>query len=496
MFADTAPRITCPRGHVRRIPGSHAPPGLLSCAPMSAEDRGTTGARPASLLVVHAGTSARVSLPDDRPFVIGRDPDTDLPLVDGGASRRHAQLARAADGRVWISDLGSRNGTWVEGARLTAPRPLASGEELHIGGVTLVFHVEEPLDARVTDALGVTAPPTRLEMDGRVVLIADPAMRRIYELLQRLARSSLPVLITGETGTGKENAAYAVHHHSPRRAGPFLSLNCAAIAETLVESELFGHERGAFSGAVRAKPGLFEAASGGTLFLDELGELSLGTQAKLLRALETQRILPVGAVQERSIDVRLVAATHRDLPAEVAAGRFRQDLLYRLGAATVQLPPLHMRTREIPVLVAAFLADACRKLGRAPLAMPPLSLQLLIGHRWPGNVRELRNLIEYLAAVVVGDRVEPRDLPDALRRPLLPDAQPASPTLPTTASPPAQQPMRPLADEIRELERTRIVAALAQAGGVQKRAAELLGVPLRTFMDKLKHHGLRRSDKP
>jgi two-component system response regulator AtoC len=459
----------------------------------SPPERARPGLPRASLLVVLAGSSSRVWLPDDRPFVIGRDADVDLQLAGGGVSRRHAQVTRAAGGRVRLEDLGSRNGTWVDGQRLTAPRELAVGDEISIGEASLVFHLDEVHGARVTDPLDAPAPPTRLEMDGRVVLIVDPAMRRTYELLQRLARSALPVLITGETGTGKENAAYAVQHHSPRRGRPFLAVNCAAIAESLVESELFGHERGAFSGAVRSKTGLFEAASGGTLFLDEIGELPQAAQAKLLRALETQRILPVGAVQERSVDIRLVAATHRDLHAEVAAGRFRQDLLFRLSAATVHVPPLHMRTREIPALFAAFLADACAKLGRSPLTVPALTLQLLVGHRWPGNVRELRNLADYLAAVVTGDRVDPRDLPAALQGPLAPILAPAA-AKPEPSAPPAG--VRPLAEEVRELERTRIVAALAQAGGVQKKAAELLGVPLRTFMDKLKHHGLRRSDKP
>ncbi|MCX5746855.1 MAG: sigma 54-interacting transcriptional regulator [Proteobacteria bacterium] len=273
-----------------------------------------------------------------------------------------------------------------------------------------------------------------------------------------------------------------------------VSLNCAAIQDTLVESELFGHEKGAFSGAVAAKAGLLEAASGSTLFLDEVGELAPMTQAKLLRVLETQRVTRVGDVRERPVDVRVVAATHRDLEADIVAGRFRQDLYFRLSGATLHLPPLRQRTRELPLLAAAFLDDACRRNGRNMMTISAAAMTALAAYGWPGNVRELKNLMQYIAAahveaVVTADHVAAR-----LDR----GARPAREVPRVPVEPMA---FRPLADELRELEIKRIAEALEATGGNQTRAAGLLAMPVRTFFEKAKQHGLtpkkkREPDEP
>ncbi len=216
-----------------------------------------------------------------------------------------------------------------------------------------------------------------LVLGDRAVVVADPALVRLYELIRRLAASNLSVVITGETGAGKAHAAFAVHHYSPRKDGPFVTVNCAALPEALIERELFGHERGAFTGAVAAKPGRFESARGGTVFLDEIGELPLAAQAQLLRAVETRRVTRVGGLIEHDIDIRLVAATHRDLDAEVAAGRFRHDLLFRIGQATVVLPPLRDRPRELALLARTFLEQACRGANRPPLHLSTSALHKL-----------------------------------------------------------------------------------------------------------------------
>ncbi|WP_437661232.1 sigma 54-interacting transcriptional regulator [Sorangium sp. So ce1182] len=322
------------------------------------------------------------------------------------------------------------------------------------------------------------------------IVVADPAMIRMFELIRRLAGSDLSVLVLGETGAGKENAAAALHHWSARARKPFVTLNCAAIPESLVESELFGYEKGAFSDAKAPKPGLIERADGGTLFLDELGELPLAVQAKLLRVLEARRLTRLGDVRERDVNIRVVAATNRDLEAESAAGRFRQDLLFRLSAGVVRLPPLRHRPREIPILARLFLAQACARAERPALQLSDAALRVLLAYPFPGNVRELKNAMEYASVTAETDAIEPRDLPERVT-----ERTSAPPPAPGSAAPPvsgsaALPRFRPLAEEVKDLERQRIQEALDAAGGVQTRAADLIGVPIRTFSSKLKQYGI------
>jgi two-component system, NtrC family, response regulator AtoC len=323
-------------------------------------------------------------------------------------------------------------------------------------------------------------------------VVADPAMVKLFALVERLAASDAPVLLTGETGVGKEVAAAALHAWSPRRRHPLVCINCAAIPETLLESELFGHERGAFSGAAAAKPGRLESAAGGTVLLDEIGDLSAGAQAKLLRVLEIKRSNRLGALEERAVDVRIVAATNRSLVDEVAAGRFRQDLYFRLAAATVVVPPLRDRREDLPALARHLLAEACARLGRAVPVIAPGAMLALASHPWPGNVRELRNVLEVVAATVTVPVVGAEDL-----RGLLAAAPARAPAAVEAAATPATVPaFRNLYEEIRELERVRIAAALAASGGVRVRAAALIGMPLRTFVTKLREHGFTDGTGP
>jgi two-component system, NtrC family, response regulator AtoC len=324
-----------------------------------------------------------------------------------------------------------------------------------------------------------------LTIGAQRVIVADPAVARLYALIERLAPVGLPVLITGETGCGKELVAMAIHARSTRAERPLISLNCAALHEALVESELFGHERGAFSGAIARRAGLIEAASGSTLFLDEIGELAPGIQAKLLRVLESHRVTRVGDVREREVDVRVVAATNRDLEADVAAGRFRRDLFFRLSAATLHLPPLRQRPRELPLLATAFLDDACRCSGRSLMQISDEAMAVLLAHSWPGNVRELKNLMQYVAAALAVDVLRADHLVGRLGR-LRPE--PTQSTITTVPGVPPR--FRPLADELRELEITRIRQAIEATGGNQTRAAGLLAMPVRTFFEKAKQYGL------
>jgi len=356
----------------------------------------------------------------------------------------------------------------------------------------LLFVARQAAAAAAPGAIADSASiQVRRQIGEHAILLAEPAMLRVYELISRLGPSSIPVLIHGETGSGKEIAAAALHHASPRSSRRFLAINCAALPESLAESELFGHERGAFSGAVATKSGLLESAQGGTVFLDEIGELSLPVQAKLLRALETRRILRVGDVHERPIDVRVLAATHRDLEADARAGRFRQDLYFRLAAAVVNLPALRHRPVELPLLARCFLREARERLGATPLAISNAAMWRIVAYDWPGNIRELRNAMEFLAATVQEPLIETWHLPAKLGGPQA--AAPSSPIGAADALSPssgAALSFRPLEAELREIERTRMQEALIAAEGSQTRAAELLGMPRRTFFAKKKQYGL------
>jgi DNA-binding NtrC family response regulator len=393
----------------------------------------------------------------------------------------------------------------AEGGRKTAERLLAvlkSFASAARGGTATWPTDGQSADALESAALGAAdsaAPgtlaaavcgPTIQKVGGKTVIVSDASVIRVFALLERLGKSSLPVLIQGETGVGKEIAALALHEFASR-GGRFIAINCAALPDNLLESELFGHEKGAFSGADAAKPGLLEAAAGGTVFLDEVGELGASAQAKLLRVIETRRASRLGSLREYPIEVRLVAATNRDLEAEVAAGRFRRDLFFRLGAATVTLPPLRERPRDLPLLARALLGESCAHVGREPMMLSARAMSALSAYDWPGNVRELKNLMEYLAATVFEPVLEPEHLPERLRSAAQPEpALPEPPAAPGEPSSSAPASFRKLYDEIGELERARIVQALEAAGGVQARAAELIGLPLRTFFSKMKEHDI------
>jgi two-component system, NtrC family, response regulator AtoC len=322
------------------------------------------------------------------------------------------------------------------------------------------------------------------QIGSRRVVIADPRMIRAYERLHTLAPSGVSVLLRGETGTGKEIAALALHDWSGR-SGPFREINCAAIPPQLVESMLFGHARGSFTGATHPREGLFESASGGTVFLDELAELAPDIQPKLLRLLETRQVTRVGENEPREIDVRIVCATNSCIESDVAGGRFRQDLYYRLCGATLILPALRERAIEIPLLADEMLRALCERTGRERMSVAPEAMQRLLAYPWPGNIRELHNVIELAVASTCGSTIELADLPgDVL------GADPPDRNLTIDSAPTPAPRFRPLADEISELERRRISEALAAAGGVKTRAAQLISMPMRTFTVKCKQYGL------
>jgi two-component system response regulator GlrR len=319
------------------------------------------------------------------PVAIGASPGNRLVLADGLVSRHHCEITTTPLG-LYVRDLGSTNGTFVDGVRVDAAY-LRPGARLGVGGTTLVVEV-------AAEQLIETVPAT--EQFGRL-LGTSALMRRVFAVLERVAHSESTVLLEGETGTGKTSIAQMMHERSDRAGGPFVVVDCSAIPPTLIESELFGHEKGAFTGAHAARAGAFEAARGGTVFLDEIGELPLDMQPKLLRALEERVIKRVGSTDATRLDVRLVAATNRDLRQEVNRGAFRADLYYRLNTVRVKVPALRERPEDIPLLVASFF----RQFAGDDAAPSAALLSELMRRPWPGNVRELRSAVE--RAVLLGD---------------------------------------------------------------------------------------------
>lgn len=433
------------------------------------------------LLVVEGGRSVAHRLARGKPIHIGRSEDNDIQIDDASISRRHAQLLVGPP--VCIQDLRSANGVRV-GRRPLEPlvlTPVEPGVAIELGAVLAVVHRPSMLPPGTVQK-GHTLDP-ELErpslLPGGPMLVRDPAMEDVVDLVRRVAPSELSVLLTGETGVGKEVLADAVHRGSRRVDGPFVRVNCAALAESIAESELFGHEKGAFTGAVGARAGIFEAGDGGTVFLDEVGELSPSMQAKLLRVLETREVTRIGSVAPRKVDVRFVSATNRDLRAEIAAGRFREDLFFRLNGISIDIPPLRERPKDIVPLAKRFARRGLPE-GESPRFSSAVT-RILERHAWPGNVRELRNAMERAAVLAGTDPIDVSHLPPELRS----DAPPAV-VVQTTAT---------VRDELENVERQRILEALEQTAGNQTKAAELIGMPRRTFVKRLDAYGIVRPRK-
>jgi DNA-binding NtrC family response regulator len=341
----------------------------------------------------------------------------------------------------------------------------------------LLNGVREEIEKRASLLSIETDIARRLEFCGMIG--RGPVMQDLFGMIRRLAPHVRTALITGETGTGKELVARALHKIGPRRDRRFVTINCSAVVATLFESELFGHVRGAFTGAADNKPGLFELADGGTLFLDEIAELPATAQAKLLRVLELGEVHRVGSLEPKRVSVHVIAATNRDLRAEVAAGRFRSDLFYRLNIVEVRLPALRERREDIPYLTAAFVRDTAERLQKAVLGVTPGVERMLAAAPWEGNVRELRNVIERACILVDGDFITEREL--AVSMPPVPAGHSAR----TTAVPaPFSEPARDT-DLLANVERDHIQRALARAGGNKKAAAKMLGLSRRALYRRL-----------
>jgi two-component system, NtrC family, response regulator AtoC len=506
------------------------------------------------LVIRTRDASKAISVEPGKVLGVGRGEENAIRLECPSVSRTHLELHPTRDG-IEVEDLGSSNGTVLiragaEGNGAVAQQALAPHERslMRVGDALRVGSALLSLQAKRLSIIPSKAAPR--STGGPRVLI-DPAVKQAYELITRAAATDISVLILGETGAGKEAMAETVHQRSPRRSGPFLLLNCAALSETLLESELFGHEKGAFTGAHNAKAGLLEATGGGTVFLDEIGELSLGTQAKLLRVLEERSVMRVGATKPRRIDVRFVTATNRDLTREVRAGRFRGDLYYRISGLVVRIPPLRERPTEIEPLARYFLGEFCAQMGQAVPELAPGAVEALQGYDWPGNVRELKNVMERAVLLASSGAItrehvlpEPTLFNDAagaggllrggpfddmdestqvIARPREIGAKPLSSRRRNSLRPPesvggrgdAPESVRGRGaspDSVRarslppssggardgsseEEKRERLIRALEACGGNQTRAAEMLGISRRTLINRLDRWKLPRPQK-
>ena len=425
------------------------------------------------LNVFSAKGAATYALAPGARLVVGRGEDADIPIDDDAISRKHAVIYGGPP--VVIEDLGSSNGTFMspaaraDGKDQTADNrrikvvknEVADGDSIFFGAAVVVVRKKK---SAVVDSSAV---------------VRAPAMVRLYEEAGRAAKSMLPILVLGETGVGKDVLARFVHEQSLRAKGPFVAFNCAALSESLAEAELFGHEKGAFTGAQSTRAGLFEAAEGGTVFLDEIGELPLATQAKLLRTLESGEVTRVGSAKAIRVDVRFVSATNRDLERDSTAGRFRRDLYYRVNGLTLRIPPLRERKEEVAELARRFLAAAAGKMGvSSPPTITSDALTALEAHPWPGNVRELRFVMERALVASAGPS-------EILAKHLgLESSSGASGGTPSSSR-----------EATTHATREQVIEALEKCEGNQTRAAEMLGVSRRTLINRMIEFNLPRPRK-
>ncbi len=560
-----------------------------------------------SLVISHGGHTRVVRLVEGQSLVIGRDPSAEISVNEGSLSRRHASFD-VAGSVVTVTDLGSTNGTQLNGDVITGKTVMSAGDEVSVGTVTVSIHVVAPASAQrlglwshdqflsaledevdrartfrrglgvvmirhagdevslvtavraatrsvdrvaaygdgtlelllpeatndqviefarqVTPALrqpqlgfalypsdgtssealiessreamhrasetqavqGAT-PAVRVSTHGVGLISVSPAMRSIFDTVSRVAASVIPVLIRGETGTGKEVLARAIHERSMRAKNRLVSINCGAIPASLVESVLFGHEKGAFTGATHSTRGVFEEADGSTVLLDEIGELSAAAQAALLRVLEAKEVRRVGGAREVTVNVRVIAATHRDLDAMVKAGTFREDLLYRLNAMTLEVPPLRERPDEIGPFAERFVTLANAANVRHVQGLDADAMRLLLRYPWPGNIRELRNAIEHAVVIARGELVQAVDLPKKIRDFTASVLQHDEVAVPGGLSARGELDLR---EGVQRYEKHVILEALRGAAGNRTEAARRLQIPVRTLSHKIRQYGIKK----
>jgi len=447
-------------------------------------------------VTISNGMTVEVRL-GQKEIKIGRGHEADLQLPDSSISRLHAKIFRVGQ-QYFLSDLRSRNGTHADGKRITQ-LALEDGRMFQVGPFRIHFHRavsgtsagEEPTIPPVTAyAISDSAEPEpiRIEKPAGTSTLAGGApfgliggsahVRKLVATIRRVAASDVPVLIDGETGSGKELVARGIHDASARGERPFIVVNCGAISPEIIESELFGHEKGAFTGATAQRKGAFELANSGTIFFDEIGELPLALQPKLLRALEQKEVKRVGGNDLLLADVRILAATNRDLREEIARKAFREDLYFRIGAITVSIPPLRDRREDVAPISRHFLSGMGNPASGPAPCLSPAALDALISHDWPGNVRELRNAIQRAVVMAESEELTGPDF-SFLRHAAEPGTEPENPSG---------------LSRWEQAERTNILGELACQMGNKTKAARELGIAKSTLFEKLKKYGIRTAE--
>jgi transcriptional regulator with PAS, ATPase and Fis domain len=423
-------------------------------------NRGPFIFRKVRLSVVNGRDAGKETMLQKALVSIGTLPQNDLVLTDQTVSRRHVEVVEKTDGYV-IRDLNSTNGTFLNGVRVREAY-LTPGSVIRLGQTEISF---SPLEEHI-EILKSAA-----DRFGELVGSSSP-MQEVYGILERIAPTDVTVLLEGETGTGKELAARAIHNYSRRAGGPFVVFDCGAVATNLIESELFGHEKGAFTDAVKSRQGAFELADGGTIFLDEIGELSLDLQPKLLRALDQRETKRVGAEKPIPVNVRIISATNKDLEKEVKDGKFREDLFYRLSVVRVYMPPLRKRKEDIETITEYLLAGISFEIGKKVNGLSPEAAAALMSYSWPGNVRELKNVLGRAAAMSDGGKIEAKDL-------FLSQGK-------KTAA------LEGLSGKtLEDIEKAAIHATLKSVSGNKTEAAKMLGIAYSTLYEKMRKYGMR-----
>jgi len=423
-------------------------------------NRGPFIFRKVRLAVVNGRDAGKETMLQKALVSIGTLPENDLVLTDQTVSRSHAVVEEKSDGYV-VRDLGSTNGTFLDGVRVREAY-IRPGSVLRLGQTEISFSPQEE---------HIEIVKSNADHFGGLIGKSSP-MQEVYGILERIAPTDVTVLLEGETGTGKELAARAIHGLSRRAGGPFVVFDCGAVAPNLIESELFGHEKGAFTDAVKSRQGSFELGDTGSIFLDEIGELSLDLQPKLLRALDQRETKRVGADKPVPVNVRVIAATNKDLAKEVKAGRFREDLFYRLSVVRIYMPPLRKRKDDIETITKYLLSGISSEIGKKVNSLSPEAAAALMSYSWPGNVRELKNVLGRAAALCDGSKIEAKDL-------FLSEGE-------KTAS------LEGLSGKtLEEIEKAAIHATLKSVSGNKTEAAKMLGIAYSTLYEKMKKYKMR-----